>query len=152
MPTRMHLIAGLVATLAIATFFVSSVLVEIFGDHETVARLKALILMPGLLILIPALAVTGASGFVLAKTRKGRLVDEKKKRMPFIAANGLLVLIPCAIVLDRWASAGVLDTSFYVVQGIEFLAGAVNLTLMGMNIRDGMSMSGRTRATPAVAL
>ena len=146
MLTRMHLIAGLVATLAIATFFLSSIIVELFGGHETVARLKALIVMPGLLILIPAIAVTGASGFVLAKTRKGRLVEAKKKRMPFIAANGLLVLIPCTIILDRWASAGSFDTTFYVVQGIEFLAGAVNLTLMGMNIRDGMSMSGRRRA------
>lgn len=152
MPTKMHLIAGLVATLAIATFFLSSVLVEIFGDHETVARLKALIVMPGLLILIPAIAVTGVSGFVLAKTRKGQLVEAKKKRMPFIAANGLLVLIPCAIVLDRCASAGVFDASFYVVQGIELLAGSVNLTLMGLNIRDGLRVSGRTRATPAVAL
>lgn len=152
MPTKIHFIAGLLATLAIGTFFSSSVIVEIFGDHETVARLKALIVMPGLLILIPAIAATGASGFALAKARKGRLVDAKKKRMPFIAANGLLVLIPCAIVLDRWASAGSFSTTFYVVQGIELLAGAVNLTLMGMNIRDGMRMSGRFRATPAVAL
>lgn len=82
----------------------------------------------------------------LARTRQGRLVEAKKKRMPLIAANGLLVMIPCAIFLNRWAAAGTFDTAFYVVQTLELLVGAVNFTLMGMNIRDGMKMSGRFRA------
>lgn len=60
-------------------------------------------------------------------------------------ANGVLVLIPCAIFLDRWASVGVFDASFYLVQAIELIAGAVNLTLMAMNIRDGLRLSGRSR-------
>jgi hypothetical protein len=72
--------------------------------------------------------------------------------MPFIAANGLLVLVPCAIVLSRWASAGSIDTSFYVVQAIELIAGATNLTLMGLNARDGLRMAGRLRrSTTATA-
>ncbi|MCX4026580.1 hypothetical protein H0A36_00255 [Endozoicomonas sp. SM1973] len=33
----------------------------------------------------------------------------------------------------------------YIVQSIELLAGAVNLTLMGMNIRDGLKMAGKLR-------
>lgn len=151
MPKTIHLVAGLLAALTIATFFLTSVAVELFGAHEAVATVKALIVMPGLFILVPAIAATGGSGFAIAKSRKGRLVDAKKRRMPFIAANGLLVLMPCAIVLDRWASAGAFDTTFYVVQGVELLAGAVNLTLMGMNIRDGISMSGRFDATSTAA-
>lgn len=152
MPKTIHLVAGLLAALTIATFFLSSVAVELFGAHEAVATVKALIVMPGLFILVPAIAATGGSGFAIAKSRKGRLIDAKKRRMPFIAANGLLVLLPCAIVLDRWASAGAFDTTFYVVQGMELLAGAVNLALMGMNIRDGISMSGRFHTTPTAAL
>ncbi len=151
MPKIIHLVAGLLAALTIATFFLSSVAVELFGAHEAVATVKALIVMPGPFILIPAIATTGGSGFAIAKSRKGRLVDAKKRRMLFIAANGLLVLLPCAIVLDRWASAGAFDTIFYLVQGMELLAGAVNLTLMGMNIRDGIRMSGRFGATPTTA-
>jgi len=116
-----------------------------------VATVKRLIVLPGLFILVPAIAVTGGSGFYLSKSWQGRLVEAKKKRMPFIAANGLLVLIPCAIFLNRWAAAGEFDTAFYVVQGLELLAGAVNLTLMGLNIRDGMKMSGRFRAVPTTA-
>jgi Na+/H+ antiporter NhaA len=99
--------------------------------------------MPGLFVLVPAIAATGGSGFFMSKSRQGQLVETKKKRMPFIAANGLLVLIPCAIFLNRWAAAGAFDNTFYVVQAFELLAGAVNLTLMGLNIRDGLKMSGR---------
>lgn len=142
---RVHFIAGLLATFTIATFFISTVIVELFGSHEAVAILKSLIVMPGLFILVPAIAATGGSGFALSKSRQGRLVDAKKKRMPLIAANGLLVLVPSAILLDRWASAGSFDTTFYLVQCAELLAGAVNLTLMGLNIRDGLKMSGRFR-------
>lgn len=148
MSKKAHFIAGLIATLTIATFFLSTVIVELFGSHEAVAIVKSLIVMPGLFILVPAIAATGGSGFALSKSRQGRLVDSKKKRMPFIAANGLLVLLPSAIFLDRWASAGSFDTAFYLVQGVELLAGAVNLTLMGLNIRDGIKMSGRFRAAP----
>ena len=112
MPKRIHLIAGILAPLCIATFFLSTVLVELFGSPAAVAQIKSLIVTPGLWILVPAIATAGGSGVFLSRSRRGRLIDAKKKRMPFIAANGLLVLIPCAVVLDRWAAAGSFDASF----------------------------------------
>lgn len=142
---KVHLAAGLLATLTIAMFFSVTIVVELFGSHAVVAAAKAMIVVPGLFILVPAIAAAGGSGLVLSKSRQGRLVDAKKKRMPFIAANGLLVLVPCAIVLNRWAAAGSFDTLFYAIQSLELLAGATNLTLMGLNIRDGLTMSGRLR-------
>lgn len=146
-PKQVHFIAGLLSTLIIATFFLSTVIVELFGTPEAIAKVKALIVMPGLFILLPAIAATGGSGFFLSKSRQGRLVETKKKRMPFIAANGILVLIPCAIFLNRWAAAGTFDSTFHLVQGIELIAGAANLTLMGLNIRDGFKVSGRFRTS-----
>jgi hypothetical protein len=143
MAKTLHLIAGLLGTLTIAVFFLSTIIVELFGSHQTAATVKSLIVMPGLFILVPAIAATGGSGFALSKSWKGRLIEAKKKRMPFIVGNGLLVLLPSALILDRWASAGIFDGSFYLVQVVELLAGATNLTLMGMNIRDGLRMSGR---------
>lgn len=151
MPKRAHLIAGLLAPLCIATFFLSTILTELFGSHAAVAQLKSLIVTPGLWIMVPLMAAAGGSGMFLSRSRKGRLVDAKKKRMPFIAANGLLVLVPCAIVLNRWALAGSFDTAFYVVQAIELVAGATNLALMGLNARDGLRMAGRLRSRPAVS-
>lgn len=143
MKKRVHLIASLLATLTIATFFLSTVVVELFGSHEATAKVKDLIVIPGLFILVPAIAAAGGSGRFLAASRQGKLIDAKKKRMPFIAANGLLILIPCAVMLDRWASAGTFDTVFYSVQVVELLAGIVNFTLMSLNIRDGLMLSGK---------
>jgi hypothetical protein len=151
MPKRAHLVVGILATLCIATFFLSTIITELFGSHAAVAQLKSLIVMPGLWFMVPLMAAAGGSGMFLAKSRKGRLVDAKKKRMPYIAANGLLVLVPCAIVLNRWAAAGSFDTTFYVVQAIELIAGATNLTLMGLNARDGMRMAGRLRSRSPAA-
>ena len=71
-----------------------------------------------------------------------------KRRMPVIAANGLLFLVPSAVVLDQWAVAGAFDARFYVVQAVEPLAGGTNLTLMGLNMRDGAPAK---RAAPTAA-
>ena len=143
MPKIAHLVAGMLALLCIATFFLSTIVVELFGSHAAVAQVKSLVVTPGLWILIPTLAATGASGMFLARSRRGRLVSAKKKRMPLIAANGLLVLVPCAILLNHWASAGTFDTTFYSVQALELVAGATNLALMFMNLRDGLRLTGR---------
>jgi len=145
MTLTLHRLAALIAILCIATFFSASIIVELFGTAESSATLKSLIVWPGLFILVPSIALAGGSGFALAKTRSGKLVQQKQKRMPLIAANGILVLIPCAVILDRWAFLGAFDTNFYVVQGVELLAGAINLVWMGMNMRDGLRISGNFR-------
>jgi hypothetical protein len=145
---RVHLIAAVVATLCVVTFLVSTVLVELSGSHAAIARVKALVVTPGLWILIPAMAAAGGSGMFLGRIRGGRLVDAKRRRMPLLAANGLLVLVPCAFVLDRWAAAGAFGTAFYAVQAVELVAGAANLVLMGLNVRDGLRMAGRLRVRP----
>lgn len=142
MRRTIHLIAAIVATLTIAVFFASTVYVELFGSYAAVAQVKRSIVTPGLWVLVPAIAVTGATGFLLARGRGGRLVDLKKRRMPFIAANGIVVLLPSAIYLDALASRGAFDATFYIVQVIELIAGAVNLGLMALNARDGLRLSG----------
>ena len=34
---------------------------------------------------------------------------------------------------------------FYAVQALEMVAGAVNITLLGLNMRDGLRMKGKLR-------
>lgn len=132
-----------------AIFFLFTILVELFGSHAAVSQLKSRIVTQGLWIVVPLMAAAGGSGMLLAMSRKGRLVDAtKKKPMPSIAANGLLVLVPCAIVPHSWAAAGSFDTTFYVVQAIELIAGATNLALMGINARDGLRKAGQLRVSP----
>jgi hypothetical protein len=143
--SRIHFAAALLATLTIALFFFSTVFVEAFGSHPSVARVKSLIVVPGLFALVPAIAVTGGTGFVLSRGLQSALIARKRRRMPVIAGNGLLILVPAAIFLDRWAAVEAFDTSFYLVQAVEFIAGGTNLTLMGLNIRDGLMLSGHLR-------
>jgi hypothetical protein len=143
-----HPIAGAIAILTIATFWLSTVVSELFGSQATVIAVKTT-LPWGFLLLVPALAAAGGSGFALAKGRRGALVEKKKKRMPLIAANGLVVLIPSALFLASKAGAGEFDAAFYAVQALELVAGLVNLALLSLNMRDGLKMKGRLRR-PAV--
>ncbi|MFC3322649.1 hypothetical protein [Mesorhizobium cantuariense] len=143
-----HPIAGALAFLTIATFWLSTAVAELFASEATVVVVKTAIPW-GFLLLIPALAAAGGSGFASAKGRRAGLVGTKIKRMPWIAANGLLVLIPSALFLASKAKAGEFDTSFYAVQALELAAGATNITLLGLNMRDGFKMKGRFRRRPA---
>ena len=134
-----HALAGTTAMLIIASFWTSTLVSELFMDHAAVADVK-LGIVYGLFLLVPCLAATGGSGFMLGKSRKERLLEQKKKRMLIIAANGLFVMIPSALFLNYKAAAGEFDVSFYAVQLAELAVGAVQLTLMGMNFRDGLRL------------
>ncbi len=87
----------------------------------------------------------------LANGRRGGLIGTKLKRMPFIAGNGLLILIPAALYLAAKAKSGGFDIGFYSIQTLELIAGVTNLTLFGLNMRDGLKMKGRLRRLPAAS-
>jgi hypothetical protein len=139
-----HGIAGTAAMLIIAAFWTSTVVAELFLDGAALAAVKHAVVY-GLLALLPCMAATGGSGFVLGKMRKGMLLERKKLRMAVIGANGLLVMVPAAIFIDDRAAAGRFDTLFYVVQAVELAVGVMQLVLMGMNFRDGLRLAGRLR-------
>lgn len=143
-PHHVHAAAGLLAFSLIATFWLGTVGTELFGSASAIARAKSAILW-SMLLLVPTLIATGASGFVLGRKMRLPEVAAKKRRMPFIAGNGLLILLPSAFFLDARAGAGDFDTAFYLVQALELVAGAVNLSLIGLNIRDGLAISRRRR-------
>lgn len=137
-----HPVAGALALLTIATFWLSTAYSELFTPQATVAAVKTAIPW-GFLILIPALMAAGGSGFALSAGRRAGLAGMKVKRMQMIAANGILVLIPCALYLASKARAGEFDGRFYLVQTLELAAGAANIALLGLNMRDGLTMKGR---------
>ena len=147
MKARVHAVAGVIGFLTIATFWTSTVTTELLGSEAAIASVKRAILW-GMIVLIPAMAIAGGTGMSLSKTRTGRIVVTKKRRMPFIALNGLVILVPAAIFLASKANAGDFDFSFYAVQVLELVAGATNLSLMALNIRDGVRLSGRRHRRP----
>lgn len=139
-----HAITGTTAMLIITSFWISTLVSEIFLDYAAVAAVKHAIVY-GLFLLVPFMAATGVSGFALGKTRKGSLLGQKKKRMAIIGTNGLLVMIPAAIFLNGKAAAGEFDVLFYAVQVMELSVGVVQLILMSMNFLDGLKLAGKLR-------
>lgn len=72
--------------------------------------------------------------------------------MRFIAANGILILIPAALFLSAKARGAEFDSAYYAVQVLELAAGATNIVLLGLNMRDGLKLKGRFRSGPAASV
>ena len=116
-----HPIAGTIALLTIATFWLSTAATELFGSTAAVVAVKTAIPW-GFLLLVPAMAAAGGTGIGMVRGRKlGGVLKQKAQRMPIIAANGILVLIPAALFLAARARSGNFDGWFYAVQVIEHM-------------------------------
>src|SRR5262245_43594891 len=139
-----HPVAGILALLTIATFWFSTAISELFASQVVITSVKTVIPW-GFLLLIPALAASGGSGFALAKGRRVALIEAKMKRMRIIAGNGILILIPSALFLASKARSGEFDPAFYAVQALELIAGATNVALLTRNLLDGLKLKGRFR-------
>lgn len=139
-----HRTAGALALATIAGFLTSTIAVELFGGGAEIRTVKVAILwcLPHLTL---AMAATAVTGNILAGPHPIGRAAVKRARMRIVAPNGVLVLIPAALFLAWRASIGAIDESFYAVQAIEILAGATNLTLIGLNMRDGLAMTRRRR-------
>lgn len=146
----LHGIAGAGAILTIATFWTSTFISEIFLDHGAVIAVKYAIAKYGLVVLVIFMASVGASGFSLGSGRKGPLIAVKKKRMPIIALNGALIMIPSALFLNFKASHGEFDLWFYIIQVLELCVGLVQITLLGLSFRDGLKLVGKLRPARVV--
>ena len=142
---RVHPIAGGLALLTMLAFWTSTVAVELVGSTDDIVAVKHAI-MWGLLVLVPALAATGGTGFLRAGRSKNAHILAKKRRMQVVAPIGILVLVPCVLYLGATSSASGHGTYFHEVQAVELVAGAVNITLMSLNVRDGLRLTRRIGA------
>ena len=151
MKAKIHAAAGVTALVLVLSFWLSTVVTELMQDPVAITAAKAWILR-GMAVLVPALAIAGASGFSLAAGWKSRQVERKRMRMKLAAANGLIILVPSAFFLAARAEAGLFDATFLAVQGLELVAGVVNIALLSLNLRDGLAMRhGRMRAQRVIS-
>ncbi|CTQ33832.1 hypothetical protein [Jannaschia rubra] len=148
MTKTLHPVAGSTALLTIMIFWIVTVSSEVSGNADWVMAVKTAIPW-GFIVLVPALMATGISGMHLGAGRRGALLARKRWRMQVISANGLLILVPSALFLAMRAQAGQFDAAFFAVQGVELAAGAVNIALLGLNMADGLRMTGRLRRRAA---
>jgi len=140
---KFHFIATIVAVITIVSFFSMSLYAEILGDHSFIKAVKEFIVyaLPILIISMPSLAISGNK---LAGKSKNALVMQKRTRMKFIMLNGF-VLVFLAIYLYYRSNFQEIDTTFFVLQLAEFAFGLSNLTLIGLNARNGMQLSGKLK-------
>lgn len=151
MKTIIHAGAGTLAMILIAGFLTATLICEFLLDATAILAVKKAILA-GLCLLIPMLAIAGGSGFSLAQGRHSPAIKRKRGRMKIIAANGLLILLPLAILLYFRAAAGLFDGVFYAMQTLEVLAGSAQLTLLALNFLDGRKMTRGKRLAAAKTL
>ena len=138
--SRVHGLSGIVALLTVLCFWSATVLSELFMSHEAVAFVKRSILY-GLVILIPSIAFTGASGAALGRKRGGRILELKKKRMKMLAITGLLIMLPLAVFLHWKSAVNEFDALFYAIQALELAGGIVQFTLLAKNFRAGLNLA-----------
>lgn len=143
MRSHLHKMAGAFALLMVAAFWLSTLIAEAFLSTDAIVAVKRAILL-GMGVLTPLLVLAGASGALLAKRCPSALAARKQRRMRWVALNGLLVLAPCAFFLAGRAAAGGFDPLFYGAQGLELVAGALQLSLLAANLRDGLALRAAT--------
>ncbi|MCR8547915.1 hypothetical protein M4578_08750 [Salipiger sp. P9] len=140
-----HGASGAAALAIVASFWSLALYAEFLASSGAVIAIRQAILYV-LPFLVLAMAAAGASGARLAGGSKAPAVRAKMARMRVAALNGLLVLVPAAVFLGLRARAGDLTGAFAYVQLLELCAGALNIVLLGLNMRAGMAMKARKRA------
>ena len=144
MKKRIHPVAGILAMTLVASFIVATVLVEALGDQSTIVAVKTAILF-ALAILIPSVMIATGTGRSIAAGRKSPLLRRKRQRATLVACIGLLVLLPCAIVLRNLALAGNFGVAFVSIQAVELAGGLSNLVLLALLARDGRILTAARR-------
>lgn len=141
--SKIHKILGILALLVISSFFLSSFYGEINGNHSIILSIKTFIVftIPIMLVLMPTCAIIGKK---IAGKSKSPIIKSKNKRVKFIALNGI-ILITLAIVLYQRAVNGKIDDTFLTIQIVEFIFGFTNIVMLGLMIRDGRILTGKTK-------
>jgi hypothetical protein len=153
MKKRIHAMSGIAALALVATFMMATIVVEIVGDHSAIAAVKTAIVF-ALFALVPSVIIAGATGRSMAAGRQAPVFRRKRRRAALIAMIGILVLVPCAVVLQIMAVDGHFGTTFATIQAVELTGGLINLTLLSLNARDGRRLTAPSRrrsATTAAA-
>lgn len=150
MKKRIHKVAAIVALSLVATFMISTIVVEIVGDRSSIAAVKTAIVF-ALFALVPSVIVAGATGRSMAAGRQAAVFRRKRRRMAVVAVIGITVLVPCAVTLRIMAVDGDFGIAFAAVQAVELAGGLVNLILLSLNARDGRRLTTPYRRSAAAA-
>src|SRR5260370_8078312 len=124
---RVHVAAAVTAIAVITTFLVSSGVTELLGGTGDTRTLGHAIVF-GLPLLIACLATAGLTGRRLGAGSRSSVLARKQRRLQAAAAVGLLVLVPCPLILDHLAAAPVPGSAVAVLELPDFLFATLNLS------------------------
>jgi hypothetical protein len=139
-----HLVASLAATLSVTVLLTATLLIEPTASDSGVRLLRRAVLL-GLPVLVVFLIAAGVSGRRLAGGSALPVLRRKQRRLAVAASAGALALVPCAIALDRLATRGYFGQAFTMLEITESALGAMNLTLLVLNTRDGFRLTRNPR-------
>lgn len=151
MKKRIHAVAGIVALTLVATFMTATIVVEIIGDRSAIVAVKTAIVL-ALFALVPSVMIAGTTGRSMAAGRRTPVFRRKRRRTALVAVVGIVVLVPCAVVLRIMAVDGDFGTAFATIQAVELTGGLANLTLLGLNARDGRRLTAPSRRSAAAGV
>lgn len=137
---RAHLAAAVGALALIAIFLLSSTVTELIGTAGDIHLVRQWIVL-GLPVLIGCLAIAALSGRRLARHSRAAVIRRKQRRMQIVATAGIVVLVPCALVLDHLTASASAGGVVAALEIGEILAGALNLMLLALNFRDGRRLT-----------
>lgn len=136
MKTILHALFGLFAFALIFLSLTASMITEIGYSQGEISEVRAFIL-DGILLLELILGFTLVLGLSLARTRKGRIIDSKKKRTLWVFSISAFILLPIAYLLSVYAKDDNFNLLYFACQFIEYAFDIVALIFLGLNIRDG---------------
>lgn len=134
-----HRLAAMMSCALLLAFWLSTILSEIFGSLACIIAVKYLISY-AIFLLIICFMMTAITGMKLSQKSNNPIIKKKKIRMPFIALNGLFILMPSAFFLKNAALHQQFNTVFWFVQSIELIFGAINIILVFQNISFGIKL------------
>ena len=105
MPRIIHPLAGIIALLTIVTFWLSTAISELFLSEVAVVTVKTAIPW-GFLLLVPALATVGGSGFFLAHGQRQGLVGAALVRGSVILRTSVFDVGSMLLFVGRERNAG----------------------------------------------
>lgn len=129
-------LASTTAFLMIMFFMTSSLLSEFIGDPRIIASVKKTIFysLPMLIVCMISTAISSKKMAALYPNLPYDLV--RTKRIKLISLNGIVSLAPLATTLNYFAQHSRLDSTFYLLQILEIICGAINIYLLSKIIID----------------
>lgn len=135
-----HKVAGVVMLITLVTFFVSTITIELLGDHEQIKWLKLLIMIFAIVLIVPLTIIIGKTGKKVSIGHNPKLLKKKSKLFKTIQRIGPFVLAPTGISLYFMARSDIFNAVFYTIQLIELIAQLTSIVLIIIAINTGIQL------------